>query len=167
LNLTAVADDVFLKTFFAKAISVDELQGKMKKLPKGRHETCAEILGNIHSDYRALETGEPMRDATGLSSNSLLSRRFPKEYSGKKVPIIPHLMNILPHNVNNLLPRTYYSQFGEWYSHIVILEPLRSDSSKQWLLKFKLLTLHQNMSRRNTREGRGDNANRSNDSCSN
>jgi len=40
-NLIAVTDDVFLKAFFAKAISVDELEGESKKLLKDGSEMCA------------------------------------------------------------------------------------------------------------------------------
>jgi len=71
----AVTDDVYLKAFFEKSISVNKLQGKSKKLLKGGTETCAEILASIHSNYRALEKGELMRDTTDPSSNSILSRR--------------------------------------------------------------------------------------------
>jgi len=88
-----VMDAVLLKAFFTKAISVDELQGESKKLLKGGTETCTEILESIHSDYRALKTGELMRDATNPSSNSLLSRQIPKE-DGKKGNNAAHLMNI-------------------------------------------------------------------------
>jgi len=80
----AVADAIFLKAFFAKAISVKELQGESKKLLKGSSKICAEILESFHLDYRALKTGELMRDVTDPNSNSLLSRRVLKEDSGKK-----------------------------------------------------------------------------------
>ena len=75
-NSITVMDDVFLKAFFAKSISIDKLQGELKKLLKGGSETCAKILELIHSDYHALETVELMRDATDPSSKSLLSRWF-------------------------------------------------------------------------------------------
>ena len=118
------------------------MQGKIKKLLKGKTEICAEILENTHPNYCTLKTGELMRDAASLSYNFLLSRLVPKEDSGKKVSSIPHTMNTFPHNIRNLLPRKYYSQFREWYSHMVIPEPLRSDSSRQWLLKFRFMALN-------------------------
>ena len=74
----AVTDDFLLKAFFSKAISVNKLQGELKKLFKGSTETCAEILESIHSNYRAIETGELMRDTTDPSSISLSSRRVLK-----------------------------------------------------------------------------------------
>ena len=125
----AVTDEVFLNEFFAKVISVEKLQGKLKKLLKGGTETCAEILESIHSNCRAIETGELMRDATDPSSKSLSSRRVLKE-DGKKANNAAHVMNIFPLNVGGLLPRTYYSQFRDWYRHMVIPESLWYDSSK-------------------------------------
>ena len=112
-NSIAVTDDVFLKEFFAKAISADELKGETKKLLKGGSETCAKILEYIHLDYRALETVELMRDSTDPSFNSLLSRRVLKEHSGKNLINVAHPMNGFSHNANNLLPRTYYLQFKD------------------------------------------------------
>jgi len=94
----AVTDDVFLKAFFAKAISVDKLQKESKKLLKDGTETCAEIIESIRSDYRALETGELMRDTTDPISNSLSSRRVQKE-DEKKVSDATYLMNMFPHNI--------------------------------------------------------------------
>jgi len=82
-NSITVTDDVFLKAFFAEVISVDELQAELKKLLKGGIETCAEILEPTHSNYRALEMGELMRDAIDPSSKYLLSRQVLKEGSGK------------------------------------------------------------------------------------
>jgi len=132
-------------------IFVDKLQSKTKKLLKDGNETCAEILENIRSDYHSLETGELMREVTDPSSNFLSSHQLPKEDFSKKITNVAHAMNALPHNVNNLLPRIYYSRFREWYSHIVIPEALRSYLSKQWFLNFKFVTLCQNMSKENTR----------------
>jgi len=83
----------------------------------------------MHSDYLALETGELMRDAVYPSSNSISSRWVLNE-DGKKGNDDAHPMKMSPHNVGGLLPRTYYSQFRDWYSHMVIPEALRSDSSK-------------------------------------
>ena len=112
-NSIAVTDKVFLKAFFAKVIFVEKLQSKTKKLLKDGNETCAEILENIRSDYRSLETGELMREVTDPSSNFLSSRQLPKEDFSKKITNVAHAMNALPHNVNNLLPRIYYSRFRE------------------------------------------------------
>jgi len=119
----AVSDYVFLKEFFAKVISVDELQNNSKKLLKGGTEMCAEVLESIHSGYRAFETGELMRDATDPRSNSLSSRQVLKE-DGKRVNDAAHPMNMFPHNIGGLLPMTYYSQFRDWYSHTVVPEAL-------------------------------------------
>jgi len=109
-----------LKAFFAKAISVDELKGETKKLLRDCSETFADILKSIHLDYRALETGELTRDTKNPSSNYLLSRQILKEDSDKKLINAAHPMNGFPHNVNSLLPRIYYSQFKNWYIHMVI-----------------------------------------------
>jgi len=106
-NSITVTDDIFLKAFFTKAFSVDELQGKTKKLLKGGTETCAEIFESIHSDYHALKTVELMKDTTDPSSNFLSSRRIPKDDNpAKKGSISPHAMRNLSYNVVNLLPRT-------------------------------------------------------------
>jgi len=133
-----VTDDVFLKVFFTKVISVDKLQDDSKKILNGGNETCSEILESIHSNYRAIETGELMRGTNDPSSNSILSRWVLKE-DGKKTNDAAHPMSMFPHNVGGLLLRTYYSQFRDWYSHMVIPEALRSDSSKQWLMNFSFV----------------------------
>jgi len=129
----------------------DKLQGKTKKLLKDRNDMCAKILENIHSNYRSLETGELMREVTDPSSNFLSSRQLPKEDFSKNITNVAHAMNALPHNINNLLPRTYYSRFREWYSHMVIPEAIRSYLSKQWFLSFKFVTLCQSRSKENKR----------------
>jgi len=78
-----------------------------QRVLESRSERCAEILESVHSDYRALEKGELIRDATDPSSNSLTSRQVLKEDSGKKTNITAHPVNRFPHNVGGLLPRTY------------------------------------------------------------
>jgi len=82
--LIVIIDDVFLKVFFANAISIEELQGESKKLLKGNSKMCADILESIHLDYRALGMGELMRDTMDPSSNYLSSRQVLKEDSWKK-----------------------------------------------------------------------------------
>jgi len=123
--------------FFAKEISVDKPQNKSKKILKDGTETCTEILESIRSDYRALEAGDLMRDAMDPSSKSLSSRRVLKE-DGKKVNDAAYPVNMFTHNIGGLSPRTYYSQFRNWYSHMVISEALRSESSKHWLITLAL-----------------------------
>ena len=62
-----------MKVLFAKAIS--ELQGETKKLLRGSSESCAEILENVHSNCRALKTGELMRESTPSQTKKIVTRR--------------------------------------------------------------------------------------------
>jgi len=74
-------------------------------------------------------------------------------------------MNGFPHNVGGLLPIIYYSQFRDWYSHMVILEALLTDSSKQWLTSFSFVNENTIKEKLNVRGG--DHVNRNNDFRSN
>jgi len=90
-----------------KAIFIDKLQGKTNKILKWGRDTCAEIIESIHSDYRALETGESMRDTINPNEIYLSTRRTTKDdASGKKYYDYPHAMRNFPHSVGNMLPRT-------------------------------------------------------------
>ena len=60
--MVAITDRVFLKAYFTMAIEAKELQHEVKGFLKGSSSTYAEILENIHADYRAQTTGEHMRD---------------------------------------------------------------------------------------------------------
>ena len=58
-----------------KVIEGPELQQEVKKFLKGGSNTYDEILEFIHSDYRAQETGEALRDnITHLTKLSSLCR---------------------------------------------------------------------------------------------
>jgi len=97
-----------------------------------------------------------MTAATDPSSNSLLSSRRVLKEDGKKVNDAAQPMSIFPHNVGGLLPRTYYSQFKDWYSHMVIPEALWSDSSKQWLMNFSFVN-HITTTKEKSSESSGNN----------
>jgi len=73
-------------------------------------------------------------------------------------------MNGFPHNVGGLLPKTYYLQLRDWYSHMAIPEDLWTESSKQWLMSF--IFVNQNMIKEKLNVRGGDNVNRNNDFCS-
>ena len=95
-----------MKAFFAKEISVEEIQGKTKKLLKGSRKSCAEILENIHTDNRNLESGELLRESTLAQANPIMTRRETKDDAQSSSH--PHTIKGIPHNVENLLPCTYY-----------------------------------------------------------
>ena len=103
-----------------------------------------------------------MRDAADPSSHSLLSRRVQKEI-GKKVNDAAHPMNMFPHNIGGLLPRTYYSQFRDWYSQMVILEDLRSEISKQWLINFIFVNHNTTTKKKSSGSGGNNNGNHNQD----
>jgi len=124
----AVTDDVFVKAFFAKAISVDKLQGESKKLQGWYQNVCRNP--RVYSLQLLCHRNRwAYKGRNGSQLNSLLSRRVLKD-DGKKVNDAAHPISIFPHNVGGLLASTYYSQWGDWYSHMVIPEALWSDSSK-------------------------------------
>ena len=101
--------------------------------------------------------GELMRESTDPSSNSISSLQAIKEVNEKKTNDTAHLMNGFSHNIGELLLRIYYSKFRDWYSHMVIPQALRTDSSKQWLMNFSFV--NQNTTKEITNVRGSDNAN--------
>jgi len=80
----------FFKAFFAKVFSVKELQGEIKKLLKCSSESYAEILEKIHTNYRALETCELMRESIPAQENTIVTRHATNDDTRYSSP--PHAM---------------------------------------------------------------------------
>ena len=136
----AVTDDVFLKAFMAKVIEAPELQTEAKQFLMEGSGTYAEILENIYKDFRALETGEQMRDGnttpdTRLRRAGTTSAPIPKKvkFEPSKGPSLARC----PPNTGNLIPHSYYLQFKEWYDVSRIPEKDRTEENKSFLTGFK------------------------------
>ena len=132
-----MTDDTFLKSFFAKIIETPELQHEAKKLLKDGGESCIEILDLIHSDFRAQDTGERMRDSVTLGSTSRRLRTEDIKPTTKQGGETKRINYPFPNNTGNLLPSKYYSQFKAWYFSMMKPVEDRSDAEKQWIQNFK------------------------------
>ena len=140
-NSTAIKDDIFLRAYFAKAIEAPELQTNVKKLVTDRAGTYDTILELIHKDFRAQETNDALRDNPSTHHSSRRSRT--EDHSDEKKKRIKTEEGTqmtrpkFPDNENQLLPSTYYTQFKQWYEHMIVPADERTENQKAWLRTFQ------------------------------
>ena len=134
----AATDDMFLRAYLAKVIEAPELQQQTKKFLLDDQDSYKDILEKVHRDYRAMETGEQMRDNDGKKP---VLRRAAAKGSGQKgsekTISLAHSVTPFPNNYDNKIPFSYYKQIKEWYSHASIPADQRSEKSLKWLKNFK------------------------------
>ena len=140
-----MTDNVFLKAYFAMAIEAKELQHEVKGFLKNPSSTYANILENIHANYRYHTTSEHMRDTTTswLGNSTILRGRSDRDVDKTKVTgggnvkvwsenHVPRF----PNNTGQLLPSEYYLQFCNWYTRMVKQPHNMSPDDVAWISNF-------------------------------
>ena len=134
-NSIAVTDDTFLKAYFAKVIDAPELQQEVKKFSKGGTQTYDAILELIHSDYRAQETGEALRDTNPSVPSALRRGKYEDKIVTIKEPT-PVVVRFPP-NRGQMIASHIYVQVRDWFKQMIIPESDRSQEDKDWSDNFK------------------------------
>jgi len=134
----AVSDDSFLRSFFAKAIDVPELQEATKQFLKQFNVKTEDILESVHNDYRSIETRERLEE--GSIGSSTGGKSTSRRANPMKTPI-PKKASVVtyrkfPLNSGNLIPPEYYKQVKEWYDHAVKGKD-KTEEDEKWLSAFK------------------------------
>ena len=133
----AVTDDTFLKAYFAKVIKAPGLQQEVKKFLKGGTDSYETILELIHSDYRAQETGEAMRDSVKNTYLSALRRGKTTDTGDAKPPPKEVTVVKFPPNKGSKIPPHIFVQIRDWFQRMIILPHDRSAEDTRWLENFK------------------------------
>ena len=128
----AIGDDTFLRSFFAKAIDAEELKDEAKLFLKDMTKDPIAILQLVHSDFRAQDTRDQLRDDDIGKSKSILRRA-----EAKPKPAVKEWRTAkFPANSNNAIPPEIYKQVQQWYYRAAVTEEKRTSEEKTFLKSF-------------------------------
>ena len=138
----AVTDDTFLRAYFTKVIEVPELQTEVKKLVNDRTGTYDTVLDLILKDYRAQETGDALRDVP-LKPSAVMRRGKVDSSTGRDESkedgeIVKKQYYKFPSNESGLIPSYIFTQFREWYNHVIVPKNMRTKEDEAWFRNFRL-----------------------------
>ena len=129
----AVTDNIFLKSYFAKVIKTPELQFEVKKLLKGDKDSYTDIFDLNHSDFRAQDTSEKMRNSV-ITFNTTMRRGKTGDDDDKSLVTTgdapKRAQYAFSNNTVNLLLSFFYTQSREWFYHMIKPEKDQPDEDK-------------------------------------
>ena len=132
VNSIAIGDDTFLRSFFAKAIDAEELKDEAKLFLKDMTQDPIAILQLVHSDFRAQDTRDQLRDDDIGKTKSIIRRAESKPKPATK----EWRTAKFPANSNNAIPPEIYKQVQQWYYRAAVTEDKRTAEEKSFLNSF-------------------------------